>query len=415
MDRAIPSHVQQQHQRKKWWIILAIAAGSIALIWALRSFMANSIDQKRILTAVVEQGPMLSTLSASGEVSPEFEQVISSSIRADIQKVLLSAGDEVKPEVPILLLDKSFALLDYQKLQQELELKENGIEKLRLDLKKESFNLLITDSTQYLDILQLETELADAKRLQTIGGGTQESINLLETKLKKARLQKRKLEFDLSIEQQQTRTSMKELEIQSQIQASELKAMQEKLNRANVVAKRSGVLTWVNENIGTTVDEGEILARVADLTSFKIVGSCSNAYADRISPGMEALIPLNQSEQIRGRITSIRPTAENNILTFEIQLDQRDHPLLRPNMKVEVHIITASKPQTIRVANGPAFSGKRSQYIFVIEDGQAIRRKVKIGLSNFEYVEIEESLRPGETIILSDMERYEHLTQLTIK
>lgn len=415
MDRALPNTIQQQRQRKKWWIALAVIALVLASLWMLRSALANSVEKSRILTAVAEQGPMQSTLTASGEVSPEFEQVITSSIRADIQKVILGVGAEVEPNKQILALDKAFALIDYQKLRQEWELKENGIEKLRLELKKQSFQLLIADSTQRLDILQLEAQLEDARRLKDIGGGTQESISLIETKLEKARLEKRKLEFNLSIEKEQTKTKLRELELQLQIQASELKAMQEKLKRADVIAKRAGVITWVNENIGTTVNEGEILARIADLSSFKVVATCSNIYADRISLGMEASIHLNQEERIQGKIINIRPTAENNTLTFDIQLAERNHELLRPNLKADVHLITASKGAAIRVANGPAFNGKASQYLYVVKGDMAVRRKVQVGMVNFDFVEIEEGIQAGETVIISDMERYEHVTEIKIR
>lgn len=415
MDRAVPIQTQHQQQRKKWLLMIGGIAGLLILLWLMRSLLANSVAENRILTAVAESGPIESTLTASGEVSPEFEQVITSSIRADIQEVKLSVGARVEPGTPILLLDKSFALLDYQQLQQELELKENGIEKLRLELQKKSFALLIADSTRQLDILQLENELEDARRLKVIGGGTQESINLIETQLKKARLEKRKLEFDLSIEAKQTETSLRELQLQSQIQQNALKSMEETLRRAEIVAKRKGVLTWVNENLGTAVNEGEVLARIADLSSYKIIGTCSNTYADRIRPGMEAVIPLNATERINGLIVNIRPTAENNILTFDIQLAEKDHVLLRPNMRVEVHIITASRSEAVRVANGPAFQGKATQILFVKENGVAVRRKVKVGLSNFDFVEITENLAPGEEVIISDMERYEHLTEIKIK
>ena len=101
-------------------------------------------------------------------------------------------------------------------------------------------------------------------------------------------------------------------------------------------------------------------------------------------------------------------------LDVTVLVDERDHALLHRNMKVEVHSVTADKPQAIRVANGPAFQGKMTQMLFVIENGVAVRREVKVGLSNFDFVEITENLAPGETVIISDMERYEHLTKIQL-
>ena len=386
----------------------------LVLIWGLRKAFESRLDPRQILTAVAETGPVESSVTATGEVIPEFEQVITSPIQANIDEVLKSAGSRVEPGNAILALDRSFALLDYEKLRQEKELKENGITKLRLELQKNSFDLQITDSIKALEILQMETELEDAKRLLQIGGGTQEEVDLKANKLKMARLEKRKLEFGLGIDRQQTETSIRELQLQSEIQGSSLKTMEEKLQRANVVASRSGVITWVNENLGTAVNEGDVLARIADLSRFKIVGTCSNAYAERIHAGMPVIVQLNGDERTEGTVSTVRPTVENNILTFEVKLDRPDHPQLRPNMRVEIYIITGSKQAAVRVANGPAFNGNPTQALFVIQGDWAVRRTVQVGLSNFDFVEIEQNIREGEEVIISDMTRYEHLTQLKI-
>ena len=365
--------------------------------------------------ATAELGPIENTLTASGEVLPAFEQVITSPISAVIQEVLQSVGDEVAPGTSILKLDKSFSVLEYQKLQQELELKKNGIAKLKLELEKNFFDLQITDSTKALSVSQLEAELENARRLLKVGGGTQEEVDLAQLNLKIAQLEKRKLEHDLSIQKKQTETSLKELDIQSNIQLNELQIMEEKLRRAEVIALKQGILTWVNENLGTTVQEGETLARIADLGSYKVMGSCSDVFASRLYVGMRVLIQINSTERTEGRISNIRPTVENNIIRFDIQLDKPDHAALRPNMKVEVFMVTASKPQVVRVANGPAFSGASQQTLFVVQGDIALRRQVKVGLSNFDHVEIIDQLKPGESIIISDMDRYKDLKELKIR
>ena len=414
MDRAI-----SRKDRNKRWIRTSLVAVSLLAfvslaIYLTRRGLALSIDGDRILISTAELGTVSHTLTASGLVSPAFEEVISSPIQANIQEVLVSVGTEIKPGTSILSLDKSFAELDYEKQQQELKLKANGIKKLRLELKKKLFDLKITDSTKALNIAQLEAELVDAKRLEKIGGGTKEDISLIETKLKISKLEKRKLEHDLSIEQQQTEASLEDLQIQYSIQRNSLKSVKEKLDRANIAASRPGILTWANENIGTTIQEGEMLARVADLSSYKVVGTCSDLFMDRLQVGMEVIIQLNTEVRTPGRIANIRPTVENNIMTFEVELDESDHTLLRPNMRVEVFVVTASKSNVVRVANGPAFNGRSTQSIFVVQDGKAIRRKVKVGLNSFEFVEIESNIQPGDKVIISDMERYETRNEISI-
>ena len=338
MDREISITTRRKRIFKNLLGVIGGGLIMLMLVLWLRSSLSNRIDGNRILTAVAEEGAISQTITAQGEVFPQFEQVISSSIQANIQEVLVEVGNTLTPGTPVLLLDKSFAQLELEKLQQNLALKLTGMEKLKLDLQKNYFNLQITDSTQALTIQQLESELEDAIRLKQVGGTTQEAIEQLQVKLKIAQLEKRKLEYDLKMEEQRTQVSLKELEIESEIQRGNVIVMQEKLKRANVVSARKGVLTWANENLGTTVNEGEVLARIADLSSYKVSGTCSDIYAERIRTGMPVVVMINQETELAGKVTQIRPTVENNILTFEAQLDRPDHPALRPNLNVEVHL-----------------------------------------------------------------------------
>ncbi len=415
MDRPVEEKIQRQRLYRRIRQIGLILILLVAGIWGLRKLLSGKVDNDRLRVAVAEVGPISNTLSALGEVIPAYEQVVTSPIQADIREVLIEVGQQVKPGDPILSLDKSFFLLNFDKQQQELELQENRIDKLRFSLAKDQFDLEIKDSIKALEIYSLEAGVESTKRLRQIGGGTDEDVDEAELRLKIARLEKKQLEHDLLIRKQSTTTEVKELQIQANIQRNGIREMEEKLKRAEVVASRPGVLTWANENIGSTVNEGEPLARIADLGSYKVTGTLSDIYAERISPGQAVNVRLSESETISGQITNIRPTVENNLISFDIQLDQPDHATLRPNMRVELFIITATKSQVVRVANGPTFKGRNEQPLFVMRDGIAEKRMVKIGLSNADYVELENNIAAGETIVISDMSSYEHMESVQVK
>ena len=217
-----------------------------------------------------------------------------------------------------------------------------------------------------------------------------------------AQLEKKQLESDLAYKQQAVTSDLKEVELQLAIQSKDLKEFARKLEQAEVVASREGVLTWVNENIGTTVNEGEALAKVADLASFTIEGAISDIYGEKIHIGQAAIVRINEQD-LRGLISNIKPTVTDGVIQFVVQLQKPNHELLRPNLKVEIFLITAARNNTIRVANGPTFKGRKQQAIYVVENGIAKRRAVKIGLSNFDYVEILDNLKAGEEVIITDM------------
>ncbi len=182
------------------------------------------------------------------------------------------------------------------------------------------------------------------------------------------------------------------------------------------MAPRAGVLTYVNLNLGTKVNEGDILARIADLRSFKILGSISDAYASQMHTGMPVILRINEVV-VRGTLVNIHPSVANNVMRFDVALnDQESSAQLRPNLKVDLYLVTDARPQVVRIANGPAFKGGQEQDVFVLRaDGKAERRSIKTGLSNFDFIEIKAGLQPGETVIVSDMSAFKNVTEIEIQ
>jgi len=206
---------------------------------------------------------------------------------------------------------------------------------------------------------------------------------------------------------------MKEAEIAAAIQANDLHELERKLQLANIVASREGVVTWVNKNLGAAIHEGDALARIADLASFKVQGSISDNYLDQLHNAMSAIIRINET-QIRGTVVNIQPSVQNGIVSFSIQLNEQNNQLLRPNMKVDVFLVTAAKKNVLRVANGPAFKGASSQDIFVMGNGKAEKRSVHTGMTNFDFVELLDNVKAGEVIITSDMTAFKNTLEITI-
>ena len=414
MDRPVQQSLKTK-RNLKWIFYSILCVGALYASWQfLGNQLKTSIDPKDFITAKVEKGNIESTISAAGEVIPIYEQVLSSPIKATIQEVLKPIGTKVRKGEAILVLDKSESLLEFEKLTDQLELRKNEITRLKLNLKKELFDLEISDSIKALNVQRLTADRDNTKYLLDIGGATQEQMDEAELQLKIALLEKRQLDHSLKTKKQSTETEIFEKDLQAKIQGHAITELEQKLQKADIKAQRSGVLTWVNDRIGLPVNPGETLARLADLGFFKVMGSISDIYADKIKIGQRAIVTVND-QPLSGTINNIRPTVENNIITFEVQLDQSNHEALRPNMKVEVYIILASKSETLRIANGPAFNGKAKQKLFLLQDGRAIQKEVQMGLSSFEYVEVLSELRLGDEIIISDMKQYEHLSEITIK
>lgn len=414
MDTELPAEITSQRRKKSILIAALLAFLLIAAVFGLRSFFKSSLDQSDITTAKVEIGNVENTLTASGEVLPEFEEVITSPINASIQSAVMDAGTPVKAGHSILILDKSAPENESVKLKFQLETKRNEIKKLKLDLNKSFFDIQSNNSIKQLRISSLQDAVENAKRLFNAGGGTREGIEQAELNLKVAQLEKKQLENEIKSKQQTMQVEEKEAEIAAAIQQNDLSELERKLKLANVIATRNGVITYVNKNIGAVVKEGETLARIADLGSFKVAGNISDTYLDQLHNGMPAIIRFNEM-QLRGHISNVYPSVQNGIVSYDVQLDERNNKQLRPNMKVEVFLITAAHSQVMRIANGAAFKSVGAQDVYVLTGNKAEKRTVHLGLSNFDFVEIKDGLKPGDLVISSDMSEYKNSREISIK
>jgi HlyD family secretion protein len=414
MDKEIAADVIAKRRGKN--IIIAVVAVAVLLlaVWLMRGFLKSSINKTDITTAKVEMGDVENTINASGEVLPEFEEILTSPIAASIKSALMDAGNKVKAGQSILTLDKSASQTEYEKLKFQLETKQNEINKLKLDLDKSFYDIKSNNDIKQLRIANLTDAVENAKRLFKAGGGTREGIEQAELNLKVAQLEKKQLENEIKSKQQTMQIEIKEAQIAAEIQKSDLNELQRKLNLANIVATRNGVVTYVNKNIGANISAGETLARIADLSSFKVAGTMTDNSLDQLHAGGPVIIRIND-DQLRGMVTNVSPSVQNGIASFDIRLDERNSKLLRPNMKVDVFLVTAARSHVMRIANGPAFKGPAVQDVFVVRNGKAERRTVHIGLANFDYVQILDGVQPGDVVITSDMSEYKNSTELTIK
>ena len=413
MDTIIENEVKA-HQKKKIWIIISIALVVLFVaVLLMRYFITPALTAAEINTAVVEKGNIENTINATGEVLPEFEEVLTSPINASVREVLMDAGNKIKAGQSILTLDKSAAETDFNKLKFQIESKENDIRKLKLDLSKSFYDIKSNNSIKQLRISSLHDAVANAKRLFKAGGGTREGIEQAELNLRVAELEKKQLENEISNKQQTMKIEITESEIALAILRNDQLALKRKLDLANVIATRAGVITWVDKNIGATIREGEPLARIADLGSFKVAGTISENSLDQLSIHMPVVIRINEV-LLRGQVINISPAVNNGLVSFDVQLDERNNKLLRPNMKVDVFLVTATRSKVTRVENGPVFNGSGDQEVFVLSKGKAVKRQVKTGLSNFDFMEVISGLQPGEVIITTDLKGFNNTKEITI-
>ncbi|WP_207429761.1 efflux RND transporter periplasmic adaptor subunit [Pedobacter sp. SYSU D00535] len=414
MDRVL-SPQQLNKQKAKTYLIGALAVAGMALGFIkFKSFVKPSVDAGALTIAVAEVGSLEASVAASGTIIPEYEVLITSPVDAKIEKVLHTAGERVNAGESLLQLNKESSLIAYEKLTEEQQVNRNKINQLELSLQKSLNELKTQYSIKEIRIKSLETAVAHEQSLLSIGGGTEENLKQARLNLKIAQLELKQLQNQIVNQKAMMQADLRSLGYEINIRDKDINEISDKLRKAAITSPRNGVITWINDKIGSELREGDELVRIADLSSYKVEAGISDNYADEVKVGNVAIVRINNAD-LRGKITHVQPTIENGIVEFAISLDQKNAPQLRPNLKADVFVVTSFKTKTTRVQNGAAFNGSEEQTVFVMRGKTAVARKVKIGESNSEYVEIRSGIKPGEKVITSDMQEYMHLNNLEVK
>ena len=387
----------------------------VIIVFSFRQLIRPTIRSGNFSTASVETGDVLATVSASGTVLPEFEEIKTSPISSRIIKIYQSLGSEVNKGDTILTLDINSSNTALEKLKDELALKKNNATKLKLQLEKTIIDLNTQFNIKKLSVESMETDLKEERYLDSIGGGTKEKIEKAELNLKISKLELEQINQTIENSEKAMQADLVGLNYEINIQQNNIYELESKIDRATIKADKKGVITSINSQIGQSVGEGEELAKVANLQSYEVDGSISDMHSEKLSNGANVIVRINGQTDINGEVVSISPAIEENLIQFKIKLAQKEHSQLRPNMKVDVFLVTAFKKNVLRIKNGAFYQGGIRQKVFVVENGKLVQKEVEFGESNIDYVEIVNGLSKGDKIVTSDMEDYTKSEQLFIK
>ena len=104
------------------------------------------------------------------------------------------------------------------------------------------------------------------------------------------------------------------------------------------------------------------------------------------------------------------------MISFTVQLEEDNHRRLRSGLKTDVYVMNAVKEDVLRIANASYYVGRGEYDLFVMtSDDEIVKRKVQLGDSNFEFVEVVSGLNPGDKVVVSDMTNYKNKNKLKVK
>ena len=415
MDREIPKEVRRKERNKKLIRYGIGAAAVIVVISVLISVMRTGVKEKDVVLSTVDRGTIEVSVSASGKVVPAFEEIMTSPISTRILEVYKKGGDSVDVGTPILKLDLQSAETEYRKQLDEEQMRSYQLQQLKVNNETKLKDLAMQIKVSEMKLNRMRVELRNEQYLDSLGSGTTDKVRQAELSVNVAELELEQLRQQYANEQEVLAAEYKVKELEFSIFRKSLAETRRTLEDAQVKSPRKAILTYINNQIGQQVGQGEQIAIISDLSHFKVEGEIADTYGDRVAAGGKAIVKIGR-EQLVGQVSSVTPLSKNGVISFTVQLEDDSHKRLRSGLKTDVYVMNAVKEDVLRIANASYYVGRGEYDLFVrTSDNELEKRKVQLGDSNFEYVEVISGLEPGEQVVVSDMSNYKNKNSLKLK
>lgn len=412
MDRKVS---RQQPQWKKWVLLTVVGAIAAWLIYNIlqqSDGKALSVASDRIVISSVTSGTFEDFIPVRGRVAPAKTVYLDAIEGGRVERILVEDGVELNAGDPIVVL--SNASLQLNVLSNEARVAEqlNNMRSIELSLEQNRLRHKSNIIDIEYQIKLLTRQLSREQELLGTGAITQSKFD--DTK---DTLDWYKNQLEVTKESQASDAKMQESQLQflketSARLESNLAISQQNLDNMNVRAPVSGKLSGFNIEIGQSIGRGERLGQIDTPNDYKLTAFIDEFYLGRVDIGQSA-----RYDQYDLVINKIYPQVQNGQFEVDFKFVEAQPAGIRRGQTVQIKLTLGDATEAKLIPNGAFYQDTGGNWIFVVtaDGSEAVRRPVRLGRRNNQYIEVLEGLEIGERVVTSPYASYRDMQRLNLQ
>jgi HlyD family secretion protein len=418
MDIARPEFKQQKRRRQIiWGVVGLLCLGGVTVAVSRLKPAAPEVERGTVWPGTVQRGSMLRQVRGIGSLIPsqEFTRQIPAETEATVVRIIKLPGSQVKTDT--VLLEMSNSQVEQAAIDARLQLKaaEAEYQSLRVTLQSNLMNQKAGAATVNSDYTQAKLQSDTDKALYDLG-----VISGMAYKNSKSKADE--LTTRNNIEGERLDINQKAIESQLAQQQAKVDQMrvlaelkQKQLEALRVRAGIEGVLVDLPLQVGQHVTPGTMLAKAIQPDHLMAELKIAETQARDVQIGEPAVVDTHNGT-VSGEVMRVDPAVQNGTVTVDVKLTGELPKGARPDLSVD-GTIDLERLENVLFVGRPAFGQENSTIsLFKYDsDGKgAVRVPVKVGRASVNSIQILEGLREGDTVILSDMSRYDNTDRIRL-
>jgi len=400
--------------------LMYVGAGALALLfawWLVSTLLGGrslSINSERIAVSDVTVGTFEDFVPLRGRLVPRSTVYLDAVEGGRVDSVLVEDGTVVAAGDPIVVLSNTNLQLEVLGREASVTEQLNFMRTLELQLEQNRLshkrNLVEID----YQVTRLTRSIGRQQELAAKDLVSQSTIDELQDELEYFENRR-----EVTLESQATDARLQEEQLSqlrtagSQLETS-LALARKNLDDLNVRAPVAGKLSGFNVEVGESIVRGGRLGQIDDPDTYKINVRIDEFYLGRVDIGQTA-VATHDGRDLDMRIAKIYPQVNEG--QFEVDMMFDEEPVgLRRGQTLQLRLTLGDNSDALLIPNGSFYQETGGNWVFVVSPSgaDAVKRPVRLGRRNTDFIEVLDGLEPGEQVITSPYTSFAGMDRLVL-
>ena len=386
---------------------IAIGAGAVLVLallfwWFMPGAGSQTVTKNRLTISTVQTGRFEDFIPLRAKVTPLLTVYIDSIEGGRVDKVLVEDGTDVVAGQPIAMLSNAELQLSTLARQTEVEQQINNMrsQELALSQTRLANERAILDAQLALTTArrQYEREAPLAAKGYVSGKQFNDTTDNYQYQQRRLAVLRRSQASDERLQSgqlDQQKASMKSMSAGLGIARNNLDAL-------NLKAPVTGKLSGFSIQIGQSLQRGERIGQIDSPGRNKLQAGVDEFYLGRVQVNQSASVDWN-GKTFRARVMKIYPQVQNGQFQVDLQFLGEEPQGVQRGQTLQAKLTLGDPAPAKLIPNGAFYNESGGAYVFVVspDGGTAVKRQVRLGRRNPDFIEVLDGLDAGERVITS--------------
>ncbi|MGN6091428.1 MAG: efflux RND transporter periplasmic adaptor subunit [Luteibacter jiangsuensis] len=381
-------------------VLVALAAPRIGTMFSADT----SVSASRLSFGTVTRGPFVRDIAAEGKVVAAVSPTMyATSAGAVVLKV--HAGDVVKKGQVLAVITSPELTSKLAQEKSAADAMEVDYLRAQIDAKKKRSELQKAFDNATIDQTAAERDLNRYESAYGKGAVPQSDVDKAKSTLDKAQITAKHAKTDLSMDNDSLTFDVQAKKLAHDRQVYLVQDLERQVEDLNVKSPVDGQVGQLFIAERATVAKDAQLLSVIDLSALEVEMKVPESFARDLAIGMPGEISGN-GKTWNGKVSAVSPEVVNGEVAARLRFDGETPKQLRQSQRLSVRILLDKRDNVLTVQRGSFVDESAGRYAYVVNDGMADRRDIRVGASSIDKVEILDGLKEGDKIVISGADTF---------